>query len=416
VVGPTWLRSTPMIVALATAAGLLLIVSRQPHVVINPQLWAEDGKVWFLDAYRYGPLRPLLWSDGGYLNTFQRLAGAAGLLVPIPLLPLFFSVVSLLVQVLPVAFLASNRLEPIYRRRWVRLVAGFVYLALPGTSGIGTNITGTEWHLAFLACLVVIAPRPKQLSWQSFDAATILLSGLSGPFCVFLLPAALTLAWRRGSRSQWSLAGLLLALSAVQLAVLAVNLPLQHSDLLTAVHVTPIVGIRLVALRMLMVPVLGTRLAFFLAGQGGAVVAAVIVAVAATLTGLALRQARLEERLLMVFGLLSLGAALVLERRLWGPMLHSTAAHRYWFFPMLTWLLVLAVLTFRTRWHLVSPVCAAILAVSLLVAVPSDWAYPSLPNQHFQHSATEFRLAGPGQSVKFVENPPGWSFVLTKKP
>jgi hypothetical protein len=172
----------------------------------------------------------------------------------------------------------------------------------------------------------------------------------------------------------------------------------------------------LVALRMLMVPVLGTPLAFFLAGQGGAVVAAVIVAVATTLTGLALRQARLEERLLMVFGLLSLGAALVLERRHWGSMLHSTAAHRYWFFPMLTWLLVLAVLTFRTRWHLVSPVCAAILAVSLLVAVPSDWAYPSLPNQHFQHSATEFRLAGPGQSVKFVENPPGWSFVLTKKP
>jgi hypothetical protein len=49
---PAWLRSTPMIVTLSVAAGLLLVISRQPHMLINPQLYAEDGKVWFHDAYR----------------------------------------------------------------------------------------------------------------------------------------------------------------------------------------------------------------------------------------------------------------------------------------------------------------------------------------------------------------------------
>jgi hypothetical protein len=404
-----------MIVAVVTVAGMLLIISRQPHALINPQLWAEDGEVWFRDAYTYGPLKPLLWADAGYLNTFQRLAAAVGLLMPLRFLPYFFASAALLVQVLPVAFLASDRLQPIWPRRWVRLAAGFAYLALPGTSGIGLNITNAAWHLALLACLIAIAPRACKLRWQVFDVAVIVLSGLSGPFCIFLFPAALVLAVRRGTRAQWAVAWLLLVTSAIQCGVLVLNVPHQRAYVLQAVHVTLIEGIRLVGLRMVMVPLLGSPLAFSIERHADVATAVALLAVAVALTATALICSSLEERLLILFGLFALAAAMATQRADWASMLHTESGHRYWFFPMLTWLLILAIVAFRTRWHVVGPLCGVLLTISLLVGVPWDWSYPTWPNQHFQRSAAEFQAARAGQAIKFVENPKGWSFVLIKK-
>lgn len=197
-----------------------------------------------------------------------------------------------MVQVLPVAFLASDRLEAVWPRRWVRVAAGFAYLALPNTSGIGLNATNTQWHLAVLAGLVVIAPRARKLRWRVFDGAVILMSGLSGPFCIFLLPAALVLAVKRRTRGDVAMAWLVLATSLAQVGVLVLNVPHQRAYLLQAVHVTLIEGIRLVALRMVMVPLLGGPLAFWLERLAGPAAAVAILGVAIALPVTALSSAR----------------------------------------------------------------------------------------------------------------------------
>jgi len=67
-------------VAIAVTAALLFL--RRPDAVFHAQFWAEDGVLWFADAYNFGPLKPLLWARAGYLQTLPRLACAAALWAP----------------------------------------------------------------------------------------------------------------------------------------------------------------------------------------------------------------------------------------------------------------------------------------------------------------------------------------------
>ena len=78
--------------ALLYLAAVALVASRRPDGLTNPQFWAEDGAVWFAQAYNQGPLTALLTPWTGYVQTFSRLVAAASLLVPLRHAPLVFNV------------------------------------------------------------------------------------------------------------------------------------------------------------------------------------------------------------------------------------------------------------------------------------------------------------------------------------
>lgn len=412
---PQWLQASPTLVLGASVLALLLLVSRQPSAVVNPQLFAEDGRVWFQNAYQFGPFQPLLWPYLGYLETFQRLIAGAALLLPLSLVPVLFTWVSLVVEVLPVAFLASDRLAPLIPRRRVRLLIALGYLVIPAVQMSTLYVTQTQWYLAVLAVLVVVSPRSRQPGWRAFDFVAVTLSGLSGPYALFLAPAALALAGIRRTRGQVALAALVLALAVLQAGVLVHNLPHQRSSVLVAGQFHWLVGAELVATRMILVPVLGTPLGFYASQLGGAPLLLGILALGAVMVAIAIRHGSIEERLVITVGLVTLVATLAIERNLWLAMLHSSGVLRYWFFPTMTWLVVLSIVAFRARTSLLRPLAVVLLCLAFLAGGLSTWEFPAVPNRHFQAAARRFQRATPGQEVRFQEDPPGWTFVLTKR-
>jgi len=70
------------------AVAVILVISRRPDLVMHAHFYAEDGAVWYADAYNLGWVHALTLTAGGYLNTLQRLVGALSLLVPIRYAPL----------------------------------------------------------------------------------------------------------------------------------------------------------------------------------------------------------------------------------------------------------------------------------------------------------------------------------------
>src|SRR5580658_8560323 len=68
--------SHPGMLALLGVGFALLLLSRNPGVLLHAELVAEDAWCWYPDAYAVG-LRSLLWPHGGYLHSIERLVGLA---------------------------------------------------------------------------------------------------------------------------------------------------------------------------------------------------------------------------------------------------------------------------------------------------------------------------------------------------
>src|SRR6516225_449539 len=89
---------------------LLILFSRRPDALLNPQFYAEDGTYWYVNAYEAG-FRCLLMPNGGYLNTLSRLIGLIALLVPFAWAPLVMILSAMAAHILPVNIFLSSRFE-----------------------------------------------------------------------------------------------------------------------------------------------------------------------------------------------------------------------------------------------------------------------------------------------------------------
>src|SRR6476469_486413 len=94
----------------------LAVISRRPDALLNPQFFAEDGNVWFAEAYNQGWGRALAITHTGYFQPLPRLGAALALVVPLQHAPLIMNIVGLVIQVAPAVFLLSTRAE-----RWAPL-------------------------------------------------------------------------------------------------------------------------------------------------------------------------------------------------------------------------------------------------------------------------------------------------------
>src|SRR4051794_11129497 len=181
----------------------IAVISRRPDAVFNPQFFAEDGNVWFADAYNDGWARALAITHTGYFQTLPRLGAALALAVPLQHAPLVMNLVGLVLQVAPAVFLLSVRSEHWAPLRF-RVLMALAYLALPNTSELNVSITEAQWHLALLACLVVLSRAPESRAGFAFDLTVLALCGLTGPFCIVLFPVAFLVWWKE--RTRWHLA------------------------------------------------------------------------------------------------------------------------------------------------------------------------------------------------------------------
>ncbi len=57
---PSAPRTLILFWAAAIVATAALLILRRPDAVLHAQFWAEDGVVWFADAYNFGALQALL--------------------------------------------------------------------------------------------------------------------------------------------------------------------------------------------------------------------------------------------------------------------------------------------------------------------------------------------------------------------
>lgn len=402
-----------LLVTIVTACAIAIAVSHRPTAITRPQFYAEDGIDWYAQAYAHGPWAALFIPYAGYLNLFSRSVAGLSLLAPIQYAPIIFASAALLAQVLPVTFLATRRLSSAIPSVWTRLVLAGVYLALSGGAHIGAVLTNAPWNLAVLSFMIVVASEPARTWTRGRDIGILGLTGLSGPFALFLAPIALWTASRRRTVWQWCVAGTVCVAAAISGIVLALTAASERvpsvgsnaGNLLTAWEV---LGVRVV-----MSTIIGPREAAHLEVVGGAPLLAIAAAGGAILLLLAWRVAGFEARMFILYGTLVALGSLAAERSVW-VLLLGTGGARYWVVPTLSWACVLIVLLARASWDSVRWSAGVLCAIGLIYGIPHSWVYSPMPNTSFNKAAGEFDRASPGTAVRFPEDPAGYAFVLVK--
>jgi len=409
------------------ATAFLIIFSRRPDALLNPQFFAEDGAFFYRDAYQLG-LHSLLLTYGGYLHVLLRLTALLTLLFPFAWAPLLMNLAGMTLQVLPVNIFLSSRFSNI--RLPIRLLAGFAYLALPNCFEIHVTATNLQSHQALLTCLLLLAQPAKNRFWKFFDGITIVLTSLSSPAGILLLPVGALMWWYR--QEIWSAAccGFLLPGTAI-----------QSISVLLHWHARQVPHYGFTGGPVLNGGPVGANFHYFAGIFGRQIfvssllglnsqnwllqfhwifaIEALSCAVGFGFLFYALRTAPIELKLFILF------AYAVLALELLNPLAGSPdhpqwywlnvpgCGNRYYFIPMLAFLASVSFVAIRKKSPRMLRCFAALLLALLPIGMCRDFRYAPFIDFEFKLFAQKFQTVAPGTKVPIPINP-GWLMELTK--
>lgn len=417
--GPVARSSLPMLMAII-AGSVLLLLSRKPDLLLNAQFWAEDGAVWYRQAYQIG-WPALLLPQNGYFQTISKLVALVSLSVDLSKAPLIFNLAALGFRVLPVLLLNMARGRALVPHAGARWLASFLYLAHPYSFEVFANVTNIHWHLA-LAALLVLCMDAWPGPWRkALDAGIVLLSGASGPFALFLAPVAAWRWYRERSERSLVLASIVVAMVMVQLGAILLTGNVARTSAPLGASWTGFLHI--VGGQVAAAAILGEAWkALFATGawQHGLLLSFGATAlVAAVFVRALLAPQRVVSALALLGGAIFAAALLA-------PQISSTAAQwplfarpgvggRYAFLPIVAFHACLLWMAFADRHPALRWPARVLLGLVLVLAVPGSWQVRRYADLDFASHAARFEAAPPGTTVEIPINPEGWSFTLRKR-
>lgn len=380
--------------ALAALAPLFFL--RKPHALTTPQLWAEDGSIFLVQAEVLGA-RAFTEHYMGYLHTLPRIVAAiAPRLLDPAWWPLFYNGVAFGVWLLVASRIFSPRLA-LPGKPWLVLAL----VAVPHSGEVMFNITNLQWITALALALQPMLAPPRTDGERRIDLVVLALLGLTGPFAVVLFPLYV---WRwLHEPDDGSLAPMLVVAGAAALQAWFIHTAgprFEHQDL--ALRAWP--AIEIIARRLIVWPLLGQDLATNLppAAVGG-----IGVALIGGLLGWALRPHPLQLARGQIATALALLTAAALYRSrpdTWDGD-NLVFADRYFYLPrvLLVWLLVLE---FDALPRLVAHVARGACLAIALVHAPSYITPPPTDYEWAKHVEPIRR----GTPAKIPTLPENWTF------
>jgi hypothetical protein len=398
------------------ALACLLMATRRPDAVFHAQFLHEDGHVWFADVYNYGWWGGIWRIYEGYHHVFPRAGAALALLVPLALAPLAMNLIGMFAQVLPVNLLLDARSSEWGSLRY-RAALGGIYLALPNAREMLNSISQAQWPLTLCAFLLLVAKPPKGPAGRVFDVSVLLLTGLTGPQCVFLLLVALYLGWKRGERWRFVGAGVLGVTCVIQAWGLLSGGFASRPHFPLGASMTMLV--RLLAGHVFLGTLLGANALALHSSPKFFLFMCCVLAGGVAMVAFCLRRSTEPLRL---FGLLTvvLLAVSLISPTVYPPqgmnvwqLLAAAGGIRYWYFPCIVcaWLLVTGVWNGSDGLKAVS----GVLLLLMCFGVVGNWRIPPAPVSHWAEDASRFETLPKGTTVTFQENPPGWDITLTRR-
>lgn len=379
-----------------------VLVARKPWGVHTPQLWAEDGSIFLMQAEYHGS-ESLLIPYMGYLHSIPRLVAwiASHMLDP-RWWPAFYNGVAFVTSLGVAARLFSPRLA----------LPGAPWLALafflgPQTGEVLINLTNLQWITAFFILQQVLIARPANAAQRVTDLALLVLAGLTGPFVIAFWPLLAWRWWR--DRNIDNVVVLLVATACAAVQAWFVIKTGPHFDYQNeAFHAAKFFPA--IARRLLVWPLVGDRAALALPHWVVGVVGCTVIV--ALLAWTLRPHARRRLRLTIAAAFLLITATVVYRTRpdTWGAD-NLYFGDRYFFIPrvLLAWLFVweFDALPRAVAW------CARGLLLTCALVHLKNFAVPAPQDYYWAQHVEPIRR---GVEAKIPILPEGWTLEYHGRP
>ncbi|GCL39308.1 hypothetical protein SR1949_44330 [Sphaerospermopsis reniformis] len=397
----------------------IILFLRRIDAFLNPQFWAEDGTIFYSQAYNLGVLKSLFVPHAGYLHTLPRLVAGISQLIPLHYAPLLFNLVAITFQIIPVLLFCSKRFETILPSVKLRLLISAIYLALPNCFEIHSNLTNTHWYLTFLCFLVIIAPVSNTKFYFLFDIMIFLITGLSTISSVMILPFVLGNYYLVGKNKTRKICLLIsLLTSIIQLSVLfSTSSRLSHNlfssrnlDFLAKVLSNNVFLPSLIGLNRT------SYLLKFLGGDLNDIPWNFIVYIIFTLSMMwliyCLINSPQEIKMLILFSSVMTSITL-LSMKSWELSIPPGNANRYYMFSTITFIITwIWGLCQKQYW--IKCVSFVIISTVIFVGITGDFTHNPYTDFKFSYYAKEFEKISAGTTYKIPINPT-WEMTLIKR-
>lgn len=387
-----------MVVTVAVGIGLLML--RNPAAVAHPQLWAEDGPVFYLTAAREG-WGAFFIQYGGYFHLIPRVLGALAWWLDPAWTPHVFVFGSLAVTAGVMAMVFSPRLS------WTgRPALALAVVLVAHTGEVFFTPTNVQWITALGLVITLLKTDPRTPAQGLADGLVLVAVGLTGPFVIFAVPLFLVRAWLRRSRASYAFLGVAVLLAAVQAWQV-----IHHTPPDPPWHPTESfrLGGALVALAgRLPLALFGFQTWSHLVTAWMAAALGLVAIGAILWSALRPDNARRERGFLLAFAALLLAFTVAKIRADTWPYGEMQHADRYFYIPkvILLWVLIASVeRTSRRGWMAASILGICVVGSALTFQLPSQ---PFFPWRPFVEPLRR------GETVEVAVSP-GWRFTVPER-
>jgi hypothetical protein len=408
-------------VLLATAV-FLLFVARKPDALLNPQFWAEDGRIFFRDQLLFGAAESLSRHYMGYYQPVQRVTATFASAFPVVYAPLVYNMVALVVGALCCSIFFLPRYRCLIESDFLRLAVCLLAASAFYVDELVGTITNVHWFLFLAGILLVSCQRATKINTAAYASVTVAIAfllGLSAPMLIIVLPLAAFWAIKRN----WKNAIIAMAVTAG--AILQTGAALVHSDGIILQSHSPITLITnmvdafvsRVALQSLLGYALRVKIS---QGEWSVFIIAAAIMLAAWLIWLGARVPKEKGCKLLVaiyFAFASIAIAIPsrqVDSYFTGLAYAGERGERYFFVAccILAFLIALTLEVLPLRRE---PVRAVLLMLIFAGGMYSNFRIPPLPDLEWRHHAPaierwvrDTRLGLSTQAVSVPINPAGW--------
>lgn len=221
----------------------LTIIVRYPWYFVTPRFWAEEGSVYFANAYNAETVtlasffNPYTFGYNNFIADFSAFLAAH--FIPLELAPLLTTLIAFTVQLVPVAIIAASK-TPLWDNKLKKLILIFSIIFLPGTGEVWLTTISSQYYFSIIIFLILLEDPQTLTRFKQWAFRFLLvLGGLSGLNSTFLAPLFLGRIFINKTRE-----------SIIQFLLLAAATLLQLYTVITSMKEVAGVSVRLDGLNM----------------------------------------------------------------------------------------------------------------------------------------------------------------------